>query len=95
MSISPPIVDFAGVHKRYGDGPLILDDISFEVARGDFVSLIGPSGCGKSAVATALDTDNIDGISPRLNIADIGRPIVVSADLFGDLHVEVPWWVTQ
>jgi len=73
MSISPPIVDFAGVHKRYGDGPLILDDISFEVARGDFVSLIGPSGCGKSTLLKLISGLNpissgaarVDGIPPE------------------------------
>ncbi|HEV7859665.1 MAG TPA: ABC transporter ATP-binding protein [Pyrinomonadaceae bacterium] len=27
-----------------------LDDISFSVARGEFVSIIGPSGCGKSTL---------------------------------------------
>lgn len=45
-----PIVKFDQVEKRYGDGPLILDRISFEALRGDFISLIGPSGCGKSTI---------------------------------------------
>ena len=33
--------------KYYGD-LLAVDDLSFEVDRGDFVTLLGPSGCGKS-----------------------------------------------
>jgi len=46
----PPIVEIQKVTKRFGDGPIILEDLSLSVASGDFVSLIGPSGCGKSTV---------------------------------------------
>jgi len=36
-------------HFRTPEGDLhAVDDISFEVARGQFFSLVGPSGCGKS-----------------------------------------------
>jgi ABC-type Fe3+/spermidine/putrescine transport system ATPase subunit len=45
-----PIVELRDVDKRYGDGPLILDKISFAAERGDFITLIGPSGCGKSTI---------------------------------------------
>ena len=34
--------------KRFGNGVAALQDLSFTLARGDFVSLLGPSGCGKS-----------------------------------------------
>jgi NitT/TauT family transport system ATP-binding protein len=54
-----PIVEFRAVTKRFGEGPLVLDRISFAAERGDFISLIGPSGCGKS---TALRL--IAGLSP-------------------------------
>jgi NitT/TauT family transport system ATP-binding protein len=46
----PPIVELIGVEKRYGDGPLVLDKVSFSAQRGDFITLIGPSGCGKSTI---------------------------------------------
>jgi NitT/TauT family transport system ATP-binding protein len=45
-----PIVKFAALRKRYGDGPIVLDGLGLSVAAGDFVSFIGPSGCGKSTV---------------------------------------------
>lgn len=54
MSPPPPIVAARSVSKRFGDGPLVLDNITFTAARGDFVSLIGPSGCGKSTFLRLL-----------------------------------------
>jgi ABC-type Fe3+/spermidine/putrescine transport system ATPase subunit len=35
------------ITKRFGDTTAV-DDISFEVARSEWLSLVGPSGCGKS-----------------------------------------------
>ena len=45
-----PVVKVSGLRKRFGSGPLVLDGLDLEVARGEFVSLIGPSGCGKSTL---------------------------------------------
>ena len=28
----------------------IIDDLSFHIGKGEFVSVIGPSGCGKSTI---------------------------------------------
>ena len=36
-----------GLSKRFGD-KLVIDDVSFVAADGEFVSLLGPSGCGKT-----------------------------------------------
>ncbi|MCC6175162.1 MAG: ABC transporter ATP-binding protein [Chloroflexi bacterium] len=34
--------------KRFGNNPPAVDDVSLEVPRGSFTTLLGPSGCGKT-----------------------------------------------
>ena len=42
------LLSLSRVAKRFANGTQALDDLSFDVAPGEFVSLLGPSGCGKS-----------------------------------------------
>ena len=45
------VVSIKGVSKVFGRGGTVaLQDIDFDVERGEFISLIGPSGCGKSTL---------------------------------------------
>ena len=42
------MIVFERVGKRFANGTEALRDLSFQLADGEFVSLLGPSGCGKS-----------------------------------------------
>ncbi|MCE4948171.1 betaine/proline/choline family ABC transporter ATP-binding protein [Streptomyces albulus] len=42
------MIRFEHVTKRYADGTTAVDDLSFEVAEGELITLVGPSGCGKT-----------------------------------------------
>src|SRR5260370_18977999 len=45
-----PAIAFDQATKRYGTGTTILESITTQVQRREFVSIIGPSGCGKSTL---------------------------------------------
>ena len=66
-----------GLHKAF-PGPLpVLDGVEFDVAPGEFVSVIGPSGCGKSTLFNVI---------AGLEHPDAGRVLVDGEDATG--HVD-------
>ncbi|AXK35715.1 ATP-binding cassette domain-containing protein [Streptomyces armeniacus] len=42
------MIRFEQVSKRYRDGSMAVNDLTFDVAEGELVTLVGPSGCGKT-----------------------------------------------
>ena len=47
-------LEVAGASFRYGDGPLVLQDVSLRVAPGERLALVGPTGAGKSTLAKLM-----------------------------------------
>ncbi len=50
---SQPVVQFCGVSKSFGEVKAV-DDVSFDIRRGEFFSILGPSGCGKTTTLRLL-----------------------------------------
>ena len=47
------VIEVNNISKSYGD-TLVIDDISFNVKEGEFLSIVGTSGCGKTTLLNIL-----------------------------------------
>jgi ABC-type nitrate/sulfonate/bicarbonate transport system ATPase subunit len=71
--VTDPKLALDGVRLAFGALP-VLDGVSFDVAPGEFVSVVGPSGCGKSTLFNVV---------AGLVAPDGGRVLVDGADATG------------
>lgn len=49
------LLEINQISKQYSNGKKALTDVSFSVAKGEFVSIIGPSGAGKSTILRCIN----------------------------------------
>jgi putrescine transport system ATP-binding protein len=71
--MSGPLVRFEGVTKRFG-AEVAVDDVTLEIAEGEFFALLGPSGCGKTTLMRLL---------AGFEAPDAGRVLLAGEDLAG------------
>ena len=91
-------LSFERISMVFPDGTHALDDVSFTVAPGEFVTVVGPSGCGKSTllrIASGLTTETAGRC--RVDRESIGyvfqdatllpwRTVRRNVELIGELH---------
>jgi NitT/TauT family transport system ATP-binding protein len=98
MTTSPPphFIDFDHVWLAYNDalqakGQFAVEDISLQVAAGEFIAIVGPSGCGKSTfmkLATGLRRPSRGAL--RIDGAPVDGPLKISGMAFQAPSL-LPW----
>ena len=64
-----PAVAVHGLTKRFGNAANVLEDVTLEVAQGEFLCILGASGCGKSTLLSL--------------VADLDQPTTGSVEVLG------------
>lgn len=76
------MVEFRAVSKAYGNIEAV-EDVTFRVAKGEFVSLVGPSGAGKSTIVKLLI---------REDLPTSGQIVVAGRDITSLKKSELPYY---
>ena len=74
MSSSHPLLQLERVNKAFGK-TVAVDDVSLEIAGGEFFALLGPSGCGKSTLMRLI---------AGFDTPDSGRILIDGRDVSAD-----------
>ena len=98
-SSAPPFVAFENVWLAYNETLLAqqqfaVEDISLELARGEFIAIVGPSGCGKSTfmkLSTGLRRPTRGSI--RIDGKPVNGPLKISGMAFQAPSL-LPWRTT-
>ena len=73
MRAASASIEIRNLTKTYG-GIAVVDDVSFDVAPGEFLTLLGPSGCGKTTTLRCIAGFNKpDGGAIRIDGNDVSE----------------------
>ncbi|MET7403293.1 ABC transporter ATP-binding protein [Dactylosporangium sp. NPDC005572] len=78
----PVGVHVAHVSARYGDGPLVLRDVTARIAPGEHVAVVGRTGSGKSTFAKLL-TRRLEPAGGTIELGEVPLDRLATASLAG------------
>ncbi len=93
-----PLIHISGLNKSFdsqGKSERVLDDISFDIHKGEIVSILGQSGCGKSTLLNLLGGfEEKDKGTILFDGEEVVKPGRKSVMLFQDYGL-LPWRSVQ
>jgi ATP-binding cassette, subfamily B, bacterial len=82
LPAGPVAIEASRVGARYGDGPLVLHDVTVRVAPGEHVAIVGHTGSGKSTFAKLL-TRRIEPAAGDITLSGAALGRLAEASLAG------------
>lgn len=82
LPAGPVGVEMRSVSARYGDGPLVLHEVSVRIEPGEHVAVVGRTGSGKSTFAKLL-TGRLDPAAGQLRLGGLPRASIDDASVAG------------
>jgi NitT/TauT family transport system ATP-binding protein len=85
-----PLLDIRGLSKRFANrggrehAPWVIQDLTFAVGDGEFLTIIGPSGAGKTTLLNLMaqiDSANGGEIRFQSDVAPVGNPAALNPGL--------------
>ena len=66
--LSQNIIEIKNVSKTYGDNT-VLNNLSLNIRKNEFLTLLGPSGCGKTTTLKIFCLDTTTDVEERLLVS--------------------------